>query len=368
MGYRVLSTNGSDRLEWKRILEQLSPGQADIHYLPEYIEVYEKTYKVQGRLSVYDEGDCFIAIPFILRPLDNLYFLENTPEAANYIDAASVYGFGGPIFRARSIDEAANIFKQCDKHHINYLHSIGAASEFTCLHPLIGNHCLIKACGGQVEKRKIVVYAKLSTQTSQIWKGLNRGNKSAVNKARRLNLNVIKAEPTPENLAMFNRLYANTMDRLNAAPRWRFPENYFSNCFKCLGPERCSLFLADVNGNVASCFMVMHDFDTAYYHFAGTDPNFFNYRPNNLLMYEVMVWAGSQGYNTFHLGGGATESSNDSLLRYKRSFSPAKANMYTTGRIVHHKNYETLCCLKHEYDVKNGKQTQKTSYFPVYRG
>ena len=325
MRFNVLTTGDKAVEKWHAVLGQLPPAVRDIHYLPEYGRVYEMTYGVRARLSVGVTDDAMVVVPFVLRSLDELPFLGDAPSGEGFVDAASAYGYGGPAWAAQSFGTACEAYRQCDARHLEYLRREGAASEFTCLHPLLANHRLLEACGLPVERRKQVVYVALAGAETDLWRGLNRGNRNSVNRARRMGVVVEKMDPTPTNLSLFNTMYYATMERVGATQRWFFPEDYFANCFQYLGPERCSLFCAKVKDEIASCFMLMHAFNVAYYHFAGTSVEYHDFRPNNLLMWEVMLWAKSKGYGVLHLGGGASDDMDDSLMQYKRSFSKATA-------------------------------------------
>ena len=108
--------------------------------------------------------------------------------------------------------------------------------------------------------------------------------------------------------------YYLTMERNNADPRWFFPRSYFAICCDCLGDGRASLFFAYGGRTPASACLLIHDYDTAYYHFSGSDDTFHEFCPNNLLVFEAATWAQSRGYRRFHLGGGVSSSPQDSRV------------------------------------------------------
>jgi Uncharacterized protein involved in methicillin resistance len=366
MAFSVLSTTGPDAETWRALLARLPQAMTDIHFLPEYARIYELTYGVEAGLSVWREGERFAAMPFILRGLDGMDFLRAAGETG-FVDAATPYGFGGAVWLADDDDEALRLFARCDAGHLEHLRARGAATEFQCLHPLLGNHRLARRAGLPVTPRKEVAVVDLRQSEAALWTGLNRGNKSSINKARREGVRVVLARPEPALLARFESMYRATMTRLGAAEHWFFPDGYFARCEELLGPERCLFFLAMVGDTPASCFQILRHGPTAYYHFAGTDPDYFPLRPNNLLMWEVMLWAKSRGCVRLHLGGGVGDAEADSLMRYKQGFTRGTETLYTMGRVVRQDVYDRLCELKRRHETRELGAPLTGDYFPLYR-
>jgi len=259
------------------------------------------------------------------------------------------------------------LFQDFDPRFKEYCLRKRIASEFVSLHPLLGNRKYIpddstlRPC-----RQKEVVFLDLSLSTDEIWLEINRGHRSSINKARKNGVRIEKVEPTAENLETFKKLYYQTMKRTRAAEKWYFPQEYFSHCFECLGKDRASLFLAFVDDMPASAYLVLHAFSTAYYHFGGSDEQYYEHRPNNLLMFETALWAKRAGFSRYHLGGGVTSSPEDSLFRFKSGFSKSAATLYTYQRVHDEEIYNYLCQLKKQYEVSINDENQ-SDYFPLYR-
>jgi lipid II:glycine glycyltransferase (peptidoglycan interpeptide bridge formation enzyme) len=157
------------------------------------------------------------------------------------------------------------------------------------------------------------------------------------------------------------------MDRNLAAARWYFPDDYFANCVAELGPQRTSLFFAQVGDQLASAYFLMHAFGTAYYHFGASNEDYFQYRPNDLLMLETALWAHRAGYRRYHLGGGVTSSPDDALFRFKSSFGKCTAPLYTYFRIHNHESYEQLASLKRQHEIAVHGCESVSNFVPAYR-
>lgn len=368
MEFKVLTPEGPEELQWSSLINRLDPENRDIHFLPEYGRIYQKTYGFEPYLAFYGNNDDFIIQPFVKRLLNGMPFLREQNIDELFYDISNPYGYGGPICSFHGKEIAGSLLNEFKHYFTNYCKEEKIASEFTSLHPLINNHKLIMDLSlFKLVKQKEIVYVELSGTEDNLWKGINRGNKSSINKAKKAGILVRKVDPVPENFNIFNKLYYMTMERNGASERWFFPEDYFRNCYELLGQNRVSLFFAFAGKCVASAYILMHDFSTIYYHFGGSDSRFYDLRPNNLLMYEVMLWAKKQGYMYYHLGGGVTSSPDDNLFRFKAGFSANRSPLYSYCRIHNSQIYEQLCDLKKNYEEKISGKAITSDYFPLYR-
>jgi hypothetical protein len=346
---------------------RLPAADRDIHFLPQYGLIYRETYGYEPFLAFYGDEDHFVIQPFIKRALNQLPFLKDQHVTKEYYDVTNPYGYGGPLTSADPVrlDELLSRFQE---HLLDCFRQQELASEFTSCHPLIGNHTLaVRAGVNGVSFQKTIVYLDLTVDEKEIWGRINRGHRSSIQRAKNRGVRIEKVEPDAKAFAIFNALYFRTMKRTGAADRWFFPEDYFANCSKLLGPERTSLFLAYVGDQIASAYFLMHDFSTAYYHFGASDDQYFDFRPNNLLMYETALWAKSNGYTRYHLGGGVTSSPTDSLFAFKHRFSGSTAELYTYSRVLHDQTYEELCSHKIAHEQQTLGHVLSSDYFPAYR-
>jgi lipid II:glycine glycyltransferase (peptidoglycan interpeptide bridge formation enzyme) len=219
----------------------------------------------------------------------------------------------------------------------------------------------------QANKEKEIIYIDLSLNEEDIWKNIRKGHKSSIKSGRKNGVVIEKVEATKSNIEILNKLYLETMQRNNADTRWFLPENYFSNCFSNLGTSRCSLFFAYKDAIPISASIFLHDFEIIYYHFSGSDSKYYSLNMNNLLVYEVCLWAKNKEYKYFHLGGGVTSYSNDSLYIFKSGFSDKTASLYSVQKIFDISKYSYLNKIKEKYELNNEGQIMNSDYFPLYR-
>lgn len=364
MIFKILDTSDKNIAIWHSLLTKIPDTQKDVHFLPEYGKIYEKTYGHKFQLAVYESREGMVLQPFSIRPLNDLPFLKDQHVTKPYFDTGVSYGYGGPVFAS---DKPHSIFPKFQKCFHKYCIKEGIASEFTIVHPFLNGVEVLNQRGVELTKRKEVVFVDLSKSEEVLWQELKKNNRNSINKAKRSGVVAEKVDTNEENFAVFEELYFRTMARRGVEDRWLFPKDYFRNCTKYLGEKRTSLFFARVGALVVAADFLMHDFEIAYYHFAGSDENYFKLCPNNLLLWEAILWTKQHGFKTCHLGGGVSSKEDDSLLRFKSTFSPRRKPLYTYDRVHNKVKYQELCALKKEHErLTLGKEID-SGYFPLYR-
>jgi hypothetical protein len=367
MSFRVLSAHGADRAAWTAVLDRFPAELRDLHYLPQYGAIYQTAYGYEPLLAVLISDRCAIVHAFVRRRLDALAFLAEQ-GATGFTDVATPYGFGGPLLSDPGAADAIGLLHEFDTQYRQWCCAQGVAAEFVCLHPLLGNHAWMAESGiAPIAPAKEVVVIDLQRPPQALWGDLSRGTRSSVQRARRSGIEVRQVEPDAETLAVFQRLYLQTMQRRQAQARWFYPDSYIPSCVRHMGPEGSALFFASYDGAPAAAYLLLFDARSAYYHIGASDERWLHLRPNNLLMYETIQWARIRGLTRYHLGGGVSSAENDSLLRFKSSYGGRRATLYTYGRILNHAVYDRLCELKREHERRTAATIPHPDYFPLYR-
>lgn len=366
--FEVLGATGADKERWRERVAGLGAGRRDLHVSPDYLRVYELSYGYCAHLAVYGDNDAYILQALVRRPLNGLPFLAEAGITEEFWDVASVYGYGGPVGSTTDHALAVELCRSLQRELAAWYREGRIASEFTCLHPLLGNHVLLAGCDGiRLRRQKEVVYVDLSGADDALWRGLRKGHKSSVKTARKRGVAVDRIEPSAAHVDLLARLYKDTMDRADADERWYLPGDYLGRCFDQLGAEGSSLFVARDGGEVVTAAIVLHDETTAYYHFAGSAPRARELCANNLIVFEIARWARARGCRQLHLGGGVSDSAADSLFRFKSGFSRARTTLYTHGRVHHEPTYRRLVELKLAHERATGAGERTGDYFPRYR-
>lgn len=367
MQFKIFQSTGADGAAWADLISRLKPEDRDVHFLPEYANIYKQTYGYEPILAFYGDTSRFIIQVLVKRRLNELPFLKDQNITEPFYDIANPYGYGGPVCQSDSVKQSKALFREFNSYLIDYCYQNKIASEFCCFHPLLNNHHLVEDSGLiEVNYEKEVVYFDLTLNEAELWRGMNHGSKSRIKQAKQKGVTIQKVPLSRENFNVFNELYYQTMVRNNAKARWFVPENYFWNYVVNLGDPGVSLFFARVNEQPIAAVLLMHAFSTVYHHFSGSDRRFFSFGPNNLLMYEMVLWAKKHGYLKFHLGGGVSSSPEDELFKFKSGFSKDHRSLYSYHRIHHHEVYEKLSVLKRKHEKMTGQESN-SDYFPIYR-
>ena len=367
MPLEILSLEKDAQL-WQSAVADLPAVQRDIHLLPEYVRIYRDCYGYRPLLACYRGADGYVMQGFVRRELGDLPFLCGAPDADQFSDIANAYGYGGPRCSASEREARRSLYRSFAREFAAWCEAEAIASEFGSLHPMMIEHqrALIED-SLPVTFVKEVVIIDLRPDETRISNGLSKGHRSSVALARRSGIRVEKVEPNAANLEAFRAMYEATMRRRQAAKRWFLPEDFFFMTCSLLGEKRTTLLFAFANDELESGCLLMHDFTTAYYHFAGTYAKHARLGVNNLLVLEAAMYAKRAGYQSLHLGGGVTVNADDSLLRFKAGFSDGRAPLYTYFTVRNRAIYEELCARKRAYERKTAGAELQSDFLPLYR-
>ena len=274
-------------------------------------------------------------VPFLIRSIDE-GLLRRAGITEALCDASTPYGYGGPAFTRGESGEA--LLARYREVMAREFPRRGVVAEFVRFHPVLENHAGEQPGLDRLRRSQTVVW-DLTDDPETMWAGMGRSARSSVRSAQRAGVRV-EEDTGLLHLESFHRSYLETMRRNQAASSYHYPLEFFRRTFAELR-GMVSLFVATLGGEVASAALILHRGPHVHYHFSGNSGT----RPvpgaNNLLLYEIALWARARGARTFHLGGG--RSAGDTLFQFKASFSPRHLDFWT-GAAVHLPDaYERLC-------------------------
>ncbi len=81
---RLFQLTTAQQPEWNAIVAR--SAWHDFYHRADYHQLEERSDDAQGRLMVYEEGDSFIALPLLIRPLP-----AHFPQSQAMRDATSVF-------------------------------------------------------------------------------------------------------------------------------------------------------------------------------------------------------------------------------------------------------------------------------------
>jgi serine/alanine adding enzyme len=258
-----------------------------------------------------------LALPLLLRPL---------PDGRGW-DAASAYGYGGPLGTAPRGTEAFGTALS------RWAHENSVVATFLRLHPLLGNAGLVPRSAELVPLGSTVAWDV--SPGRDLAAALHPHHRRAVRRAERAGTSVGIVE-APESLDRFRALYAETMRRREADAFYLFPDEYWA----ALHAERESLGAVVVEsrlaGEPAAALLCFPEGPWLHYHLGASSDAGRAVGASHLCFLAAAVWAQSRGMTRFHLGGGTSGRPDSSLLLFKRRFDPGSELLpFSVGKMVH---------------------------------
>ena len=352
---RILGTDQSE--DWMAVLAQSC--QHDFYHLPSYHALAESRGEGAARLFVYREGDCQIALPLLLRPVENSIGAESAGNGR--MDATSVYGYAGPVASHAVVPaQVAENFRNTLRET---LRTLGVVAVFSRLHPLISQREILSGLG-ECTSAGSTVSVDL-TQPADVQRTQFRSDhKRGINRALRRGM-VALEDTGKQHLQRFVEIYTQTMRRVSATDYYFFEPEYFEDLAARLGPAfRLFVILA---GNDVACAGIYAVCDgIIQYHLGGTHDDFLELAPMKLLTDTVRLWGNEHGCKVLHLGGGVGAQA-DSLFHFKAGFSDRRHEFLLWRWVLDSQAYDELCERHARRNAENGLEWTSPDFFPQYR-
>lgn len=291
----------------------------------------------------YTQDNIIIGLPLLIRKINN------TP----FFDATSVYGYAGPISKNISENFDNKLFKKelndffVDNHII---------SVFSRLNPYLPHQNIILNTIGEIKTKGYIVMIDLNENLEVQRQQYQKRIKSHINKAHKLC--TIKKADSKDDITAFINLYYENMKRVDAKKSYFFSENYF---FEFMNIDQCKIeilmaSLSETN-EIISGAMFIKTKDIIQYHLSGTKTDYLDIAALKLLIDEMRIEGTRENYKILNLGGGLN-SKDDSLLRFKKSFSKTLKEFSVWQCIVNERIYNELI---------ESVEIDNFDFFPGYR-
>lgn len=325
MSSRILSLK--DKELWSEYIKKLPINLQDVYYTPEYYSLYENNGDGDALCFLYEDGEEIVLYPFLKNSINKLgYKLDK-----EYYDIQGAYGYNGIVTSSKDgkfMERFHNEFTQfCVDNNI--------IAEFTRFHPLLRNQILASK-GMKIVDDRNTVSMDLSVSQNEIWMNeIDIKNRNSIKKAIKKGLNFY-ADFDYQYYNDFICMYQTTMHKLNADKYYYFTDNYFDSLFDSL---RGHSFLGNVfyEDTLVASAIFMYYGKYGHYHLSGSNKDYLNLCPNNLLIYGASLELKQLGVKEFHLGGGTTSDPNDSLFTFKAGFG-IKNNVFSFGKRIYNNN------------------------------
>ncbi|WP_347925817.1 peptidoglycan bridge formation glycyltransferase FemA/FemB family protein [Pontimicrobium sp. SW4] len=332
----------TSKKDWNAVLSQVDTY--DFYHTFDYHHISKNENTETPVLVTYTSHDVLIALPLLLRPI------ENTP----FFDFTSIYGYGGTVSKNVTSDfDNTNFINEIQA----YFNSKNIVSVFSRLHPYIESQKPILKNFGNITSLGKVVNIDVSLPIEESRRVYQKSLKNQVNKLRRT-CTVRKAN-TKEDILEFVDIYHENMNRLNADNSYFFKPEYFLNFIEQTDFKTDVLLVEDLESQkVIAGSMFVKTNGMVQFHLSGTRTDYLRLKPSKLFLDEMRIEATEQNFKYFNLGGGLG-SKEDSLFEFKSSFSKDFRTFEIWKCVINQEVYDELS--------SNNSSTTNSNYFPLYR-
>jgi len=305
----------ADSAEW--LAHWASWPEREVYAHPGYLSLYEDG-QTRAMCAAWRSENGGVLYPFQLRDLRGDPFFE---DAA---DTITPYGYGGAFCWGVDRDTVATEFWRVFDEWAAEQPVVSELVRFA----LFDDELL--PYPGEREQRLVNVVRDLAPSADELWMDFEHKVRKNVKKARRGGV-TIEFDLTGARLEDFLHLYAHMLDRRQAPERYGYSREFFERIHERLAGQFVYAHALHEDRVVSSELVLLSE-GNAYSFLGATDSDAFHLRPNDLLKYEVILWAKDADKSRFVLGGGY--EADDGIFRYKRSFAPHGLMPFLIGRRV----------------------------------
>ncbi len=297
------------------------------------------------------EGSTPVLVPLVLRTAAGLPW---PAEVYGAVDAASPYGYGGPVPAPDDLCEVLRVLQSwaADRGLVSVF--LRLSLDVTAAPP---------PSGPDIEVVEVMdnVVVRLQRPADEVWSGYAHKVRKNVRKALRAGCTV-QRDGDFRLLDDFLDVYAGTMQRRDAAAWYRFDRIFFERIDRELAGCFSVFSVRDAAGGVVSVELVLESDRYLYSFLGGTRAEAFPIAPNDLLKHAVIEHGRATGRRGFVLGGGAAPG--DGIFRYKRAFDPGGVTAFRAARLI--TDPARYARWTAERDAAVGA-TSNADFFPSYR-
>ena len=330
--------------EWNDIVRSF-PNH-DVYYLSGYCKAFEVHGDGAPELLYYEEGK-----------LRAIYVYMKRQIASGMVDTVTPYGYGGVLFDGDTSTQNIELFGKAFERQMQ---NDGVVSNFVRYHPVLKNAGPMKQISEVIDLGKTIAIDLSSPEI--IWENIHSKNRNMIRKAEKNGIE-IKHGKGMDLLEKFMEIYNKTMDKDHAVAYYYFKLPFYESIHNDLY-YNYEMFYAEYEGKIIAMSIMIFANGRLNYHLSGSDIEYRNLAPSNLLLYKAALWGCEQGMKTFHLGGGVG-SGEDNLYKFKAAFNKISDYQFSIGKQVFDKRaYDELVKRRKETDANFDESSH---FFPLYR-
>lgn len=337
--------NMNQAKEWDELVHSFA--NYDVYYLSGYVKAFQIHGDGEPQLFYYNENG-----------LRGIYvYMKRKTAIEGVYDSITPYGYGGFLLEG---DESEENIKSLWKAYVEKMKSENIVDNFVRYHPVLANAIPMKVCSDVIDLGK-TVSMDLSSE-DVIWKNIHSKNRNMIRKAEKNGI-VIKHGQGLELFDDFIKIYNATMDKDNAEPYYYFKPEFYKSIHEDL-KDNYEMFWAEYEGKIIAMSIMIFANGRLNYHLSGSDLQYRNLAPSNLLLYKAAMWGMEKGMKTFHLGGGVG-SGEDNLYKFKIAFNRFSDCQFSIAKhIFDNEKYDELVAERASCDAEFDKESK---FFPLYR-
>lgn len=337
--------NMNQAKEWNNLVQSFT--NYDVYYLSGYVKAFQIHGDGEPQLFYYDE-----------KGLRGIYvYMKRKTAIEGVFDSITPYGYGGFLLEGDTSEE--NV-KALWAAYVDRMKEENIVDNFVRYHPVLANAVPMKTCSDVIDLGKTVAMDLTSEEV--IWKNIHSKNRNMIRKAEKNGI-VIKHGQGLELFDDFIKIYNATMDKDNAEAYYYFKPEFYKSIHEDL-KDNYEMFWAEYEGKIIAMSIMIFANGRLNYHLSGSDLQYRNLAPSNLLLYKAAMWGMEKGMNTFHLGGGVG-SGEDNLYKFKIAFNRFSDCQFSIAKhVFDNEKYDELVAERASRDAEFDKESK---FFPLYR-
>ena len=339
----------ADETAWTKIVSTYP--DADIYHTYEYSRACANLSGLQYKIIRVRDQDCELVLPVLVRKIET--------SLGEFFDFSSAYGYPSPLVRG---NWDADRLKACwsDLSELHKSRSIVAYT--TRLNPFIDLTGLLRKIG-EVKFVNKVVSIDLTIPEEEQFRAYRSNHRRDIKKLQRNGVACVEV-PCQTHLSIFIELYDEQMKRLNAAPEYFFPREYYDDLFSSKSFET-KIFACFHEGQVICSGIFLVGSKRIHYHLGATHPNHQKASPTKLMFDTVRKYGISRNLEAMNLGGGLG-GNGSSLFNFKAGFSNRHFDFQVFNSIFDSEIYRDLT-EEHTKLAKSQQRELNRKYWPAYR-
>lgn len=319
----------------------------DVYYLSGYVKAFQIHGDGDPQLLYYD-ADGLKAI---------YVYMKRKTDIEGYYDSVTPYGYGGVLFDG---DTSENNLKAFWKAYVEKMKEVGIVDNFVRYHPVLANAVPMKQISTVIDLGKTIAFDLASPEV--IWENIISKNRNMIRKAEKNGITIAHGKGM-DLLDQFTAIYNSTMDKDHAEEYYYFKRPFYESLHNDLN-DNYEMFYAMYEGRPIAMSIMIFANGRLNYHLSGSNIEYRNLAPSNLLLYKAALWGYEQGCKTFHLGGGVG-SGEDNLYKFKAAFNKNSDYQFSIGKeIFDQEKYNELVALRAKQDPDFNPESK---FFPLYR-